>query len=169
MLFLFILYFIFGIDANIFEWDEGDTFTDHFTVFNRKRWTSNDGLLSCVGKHCVLRSEKNLVFQHLGGVQLKYRSDCSGVECCHGLKLNKDCTKFTSGALVSKHRYGYGSYRWKAYTTEDVSRNNKYKSNYLIPKEVSHSSLQFTISFLFCFIRIIHYKFHFEFRFLEMT
>jgi len=109
------------IEVNLPPPTAGNSFSESFLTQNTDRWDNNEDWLMCVGKQCVYLSRNNLQFNtpspH-GMLQIELWNNCYEDHCC--LEKNrghKDCTPYTTGQLVSKENYGYGSYRWHAIAT----------------------------------------------------
>jgi len=120
----------------------GKSFIDTFQTPDPDVWDYDHEDLNCVnhtvGFECVYVTKKNRVMNSLytfGVLRLDFKNDCEGEQCCH----EDVCTPFTSGTLKSKQKYGYGSYRWHAIATKDLSRDTAYGtlSCFTVESEVS--------------------------------
>jgi len=108
------------IEVNLRPSTAGDSFSESFLTQNTDRWDNNDDWLMCVGKQCVYLSRYNLQFNipnpH-GMLQIEMWNNCYQDHCCVESWRDKNCTPYSTGQLVSKKKYGYGSYRWHAIAT----------------------------------------------------
>jgi len=109
----------------------GESFNDYFQSHNPKIWSSKHRRLSCQGPLCVLQTRRNVIYNPYGGVHLSFKNNCYGVDCCtpkpNGAPYKKgDCTSYTVGRLTSVKAYSYGSFRWQAQTTYDISRVREF-------------------------------------------
>ena len=103
----------------------GQSFVDGFEIplHMRKpvRWETLHNVLECPGLQCIYISmfkvKQNAYRSPFGNVQLQFRNDCFGAECCK----KKFCTPYTAGRLSSVQLYDYGSFRWRALATSTFS------------------------------------------------
>jgi len=115
--------FAFTIDVN---YTGGDAFVDDFRTFNYDLWVVENGYLDCVWvesvtnvfwrRRCAFASKKKvhqkLVLNEISAfadvvLELMMKNDCDHVRCCID---KKHCTKYSSGQIVSKDSYLYGTF-----------------------------------------------------------
>jgi len=116
----------------------GQSFVDGFEIplHMRKpvRWETLHNVLECPGLQCIYISmfkvKQNAYRSPFGNVQLQFRNDCFGAECCK----KKFCTPYTAGRLSSVQLYDYGSFRWRALATSTFStppKDSRYRDKFL--------------------------------------
>jgi len=100
------------------------SFTDVFHTDGESMWKTSDWL-HCVEGHCVKMSTANIAHRihQRGTLQISFRNDCdSEYDCCQdGFVLQ--CTPYTTGQVLSRGHFGYGSFRWIADAISDQSEN----------------------------------------------
>jgi len=111
---------------------EAKGFIDTFETLDKSRWSVETDYLLCLeGAHCVYLQNSN--FHHFYHdedaknprkyfIQLVLGNNCReelGIDkCCDEVKW---CTPFTSANIVSKDKFGYGSFRVYANAAHEVS------------------------------------------------
>ena len=100
---------------------DGKNFWHNFGQFDKSLWMKQDKKLSCIGMQCFYAKENNLQWDEVRDdkplhtfMSVRLKNDCVGVKCCLRNHDQTFCTYYTGGHLISKPRYGYGSFRMLA-------------------------------------------------------
>jgi len=116
-LFFFLILFIFGQTSE----PSGKPFFANFRHFDEKVWEQMDGSFHCTYHNvCAIAKAANYQYVYTPALQdvlkeshelkITLRNDCAGTDCCHESK----CAAFTTGVLVSKETFGYGTFNFVA-------------------------------------------------------
>ena len=105
---------------------DGFEFTDNFNEFRTDIWNKSNDILHC-SKTCVYLDQDNIrIVPHSdsmlkNSLQLSLRNDCFGPWCCKSTAMVRNwrasipkeyCTRYSTGKIISKDSYKYGSFRF---------------------------------------------------------
>jgi len=118
---------------------DGKNFWHNFGAFDKSLWMKQDKKLSCIEMQCFYAEESNLQWDSIRDyvdkslhafMSVRLKNDCIGEKCCLTNQNQTFCTYYTGGHLISKSRYGYGSYRILALAEGTVEWGYEYAARY---------------------------------------
>ena len=158
MWFLLSIYFLLSfrpiLGINMQDERFGRSFIDTFSSEKKDIWVVEEKL-RCIFHECVYLSKENVDITSRKVIEgrdyfgfnklyIHFRNDCNGPHCC------KDnlCTHYSSGNVLSKDIYGYGSFRFHALPTHMLfSTERKLFSIYeeILPSEQKRIKSQLSL------------------------
>jgi len=115
----FIFFYLFSItrSSNLtIPGADGDAFVDDFSHYDESLWSKDDDYIYCTGSSCEMIREDHLQYTYIDKTDgwkeliIRMTHGCKGSFCCE----DGICANYTTGSLTSRHKYGYGSFRFLA-------------------------------------------------------